>query len=560
MLVAALIFRNEFRLLLADPVGLFMLLLAPIVIITVAGLSLANLYGARPEPHAYFVPIIDEDHGAVGTAVIDALTRDPTVLVGRFSDRTAVRREISRHARTPLAIVIPDGASERFKTGEAVQLDLYVDPVKRLEVGAIELRLEQLSAELDTLAMQAARQHIAEQTTALQARLDHEREAIRQQLAALQHQVSRSRRAVRRELVERERQARQETQTAVARALAQAQAASEQALTQRRDAIEAVSHYLAELRTSQGAFNQWMGQLRAAAGKHAAEIPPPPQWPTPPSPAALAELAKPLQLPLAQVPTIPDPAIAPLTGLSDLADLSQLAFPTPQPLPVATLPGTLRWHERSFTGGPTTVNAFDQYVPGFGITFLLIGMLMGLSMGLIDDRDWGTLQRLQISGAPLIAILLGKVGARMTIGFVQLVILLAAGSWLFGIALGEHPWALLMPASAIAFAAAAFGLIVPCLARTHDSVMPVGAVASMAMSAIGGCWWPLDFEPAWMRQLALWMPTTWTMQAFNDLMIRHLPPAEVLTATACTVGLGAMYLAIGLVGVTRIYRMSGKYC
>jgi hypothetical protein len=42
-----LIFQNEFHLLVKDRVGLFMLILAPVVIITVAGFSLGNLYGAR---------------------------------------------------------------------------------------------------------------------------------------------------------------------------------------------------------------------------------------------------------------------------------------------------------------------------------------------------------------------------------------------------------------------------------------------------------------------------------------------------------------------------------
>jgi len=55
-----------------------------------------------------------------------------------------------------------------------------------------------------------------------------------------------------------------------------------------------------------------------------------------------------------------------------------------------------------------------------------------------------------------------------------------------------------------------------------------GAVVAMAMSAIGGCWWPLDFEPAWMRAFAQWLPTTWTMLAFNNLMIRDLPAASAL--------------------------------
>ncbi len=39
--------QNEARLLIKDPVVLFMLLFAPVVIITVAGYSLGNLYGRR---------------------------------------------------------------------------------------------------------------------------------------------------------------------------------------------------------------------------------------------------------------------------------------------------------------------------------------------------------------------------------------------------------------------------------------------------------------------------------------------------------------------------------
>jgi ABC-type multidrug transport system permease subunit len=77
--------------------------------------------------------------------------------------------------------------------------------------------------------------------------------------------------------------------------------------------------------------------------------------------------------------------------------------------------------------------------------------------------------------------------------------------------------------------------------------MPLGVTVSMAMAAIGGCWWPLDFEPSWMRALANWMPTTWTMQAFNDLMIRNQPPSAALWPLAATLGLGTIFLALGLI-------------
>ena len=120
-----------------------------------------------------------------------------------------------------------------------------------------------------------------------------------------------------------------------------------------------------------------------------------------------------------------------------------------------TLPGALGWTELSAGNGPPQVNAFDQYVPGFGVTFLLIGMLMGISLGLIDERDWGTLARLRVSGAPLAGTLVGKLLSRFLIGLVQMVLLFAIGWWILRISLGADPSMLLVPAAAIAFAGAA---------------------------------------------------------------------------------------------------------
>jgi hypothetical protein len=49
------------------------------------------------------------------------------------------------------------------------------------------------------------------------------------------------------------------------------------------------------------------------------------------------------------------------------------------------------------------------------------------------------------------------------------------------------------------------------------------------------------------------MPTTWTMQAFNDLMIRNLAPSDILLASAATIGLGVLFAIIGLIGASRLY-------
>jgi ABC-2 type transport system permease protein len=105
---------------------------------------------------------------------------------------------------------------------------------------------------------------------------------------------------------------------------------------------------------------------------------------------------------------------------------------------------------------------------------------------------------------------------------------------------------LLLPIVGVAFAGTSFGLIVAVFARKRDAVLPLGSIVIVTMAAIGGCWWPIDLEPQWMRNVALAFPTTWAMEAFNDLMIRRRGAAAALVPTAVLVAYGFAYLAVGL--------------
>jgi len=573
----SLTFLNEFRLLRRDPVGLFMLLLAPIVIIAVAGFSLGNIYGARLGANAYTLALVDDDHGAAAKAIVAALDREPAVTVAAVATLDAARAIVTGRDRAPLAIAIPSGTTAALAAGRGANVVLYVDPIKRLEVSAIEFRVAELCQRVTAAGRAQANSRLATGGADLRARLAR----ISADLNALQAAVTDYSRQIAigqahaessvKEQLDRQLRAtldtlRAQTQAAVEKSIAQARAAVAAEVGGRRDALAGVRDYLIALQASERDFARWFAALKAAAGSHANAIPPPPVFPAPPAPAVLAELSRPIDLAIPP-PHLPDsaavaasvrstlsiklPAMPPLPKLPTTQLHADLEALPPAALPV--IPGTLGWTEVSATGGVANVNSFDQYVPGFGITFLLIGMLMGISLGLIDERDWGTLARLRVSGAPLTGTLIGKLLARFIVGLAQMVVLLAIGYSMFGVSLGRNPAMLLLPAAAISFAAAAFGLIIACLARTHDSVMPFGAVVAMAMSAIGGCWWPLDFEPSWMRAFAQFLPTTWTMLAFNNLMIRNLPPASALWPSCATIVLGIAFLMVGLFGASRLY-------
>jgi ABC-type multidrug transport system permease subunit len=546
--------QNEARLLIKDPIVLFMLLFAPVVIITVAGYSLGSLYGGVAS--SFRLPVVNRDKGEVADAIISALHRQRSISVEMIDDPQQARRLVHYRDRTPLAIEIPAGTTDAVAEGRDPHLILFVDPVRRIEVDALELRINELCRKVGEQARATAQKRIEEEDAELRVSLRtlsseiaHEQTQFRSEAANTQAALEVS---LRTQIEAALKEAADETAATIKTRQNQAWSDLQSQLAAREAILRRIQDYLAQLQASQRAFQDWLAKLKTLAGSHASDIPPPPAFPAPPAEADLAELSKPIAPPKIDASlsinspgafAIKIPKAPAIQNGTLAAELNRFeASHTP------TLPGDLGFVERpAIEGEATVVNAFDQYVPGFGITFLLIGMMLGIALTLFDERDWGTLRRMRVSGAPLTGLLLGKLIARFIVGIVQMVLLFAVGWALFGITLGRYPLALLIPTVGISFASAALGLVIASISRAHDSVMPFGVTLSMAIAAIGGCWWPLDFEPGWMRVLARFVPTTWTMQSFNDLMIRNQPPSATLWPLAATIGLGMLFLLAGLI-------------
>jgi ABC-2 type transporter len=560
-----LVFLNEFRLQRRDHASLFMIFIAPVVIIAVAGFSLANLFGSPAAHTDYSIAVVDEDHGRIAAALLDALARQPGCTVVKTANLEAARRFVLGNAQAPLALVIPFDTSAAFESGRAANVEILVDPIKRLQASEIELSLNKLSQALEDAAETQMRRKLGRSMAELRAHLEEvgsQSRALELAIRDYRYQLGRAKKEAEESLrVQLQRQfsaLKAQTQASIDQALSLTRERLGQAVAEKQRSMLAVTQYLQELKRSEAEFDQWFEQLKTLAGSNAARIPPPPQFPPPPNQQQLVELTRPLTIAIAP-PQLPTADIKNFNlPLPDLPSLPKLSLDLSPGLAVAAtdivLPGSIAWKDGSITSSHADAGAFEQYVPGFGVTFLLIDMLWGMSVALMDERQWGTLQRLRISGASIPGMLIGRLSARTLIGFVQMIVLFGVGWLLFGIKLGHNPAMLLLPAAAIALVAGAFGLVIAAVAPSRDSVLPIGSVAAMVMSAIGGCWWPLEFEPHWMQLAAAAVPTTWTMRGFNDLMIRGLAPVTVLWPTMIAAGMGLVLLACGIAGSPRLYR------
>ena len=245
---------------------------------------------------------------------------------------------------------------------------------------------------------------------------------------------------------------------------------------------------------------------------------------------------------------VPPPEITlPRIAAPPVPALLTFDLPALPKTPAVRLPGTLEVTETSVTGAPTRLNTFDQNVPGFSVTFLLLGMLLGVSLGLLDERDWGTLDRLRAMPVS-VDDRAGREAARALHRrrACRWCCCCSSAGCVFGISLGPEPWRSLLPTAGIVFAGTAFGLVVAALATAREAVLPLGSIVIVTMAAVGGCWWPIDLEPRWMQRVALAFPTTWAMAAYNDLMIRRQSVTAALQPTAVLLAYGLAYLLLGL--------------
>jgi len=161
---------------------------------------------------------------------------------------------------------------------------------------------------------------------------------------------------------------------------------------------------------------------------------------------------------------------------------------------------------------------FSQSLPGMLVMFVLQMVLTYGGASLVTDRVRGRLRRLL--AAPLCAPTAygAKVLARVLLGFIQALVLLLCGAVLFHLPLGDHPLYLLPVVLCLAVVAGSLSLLGGLLCRTEKQVILVAIFAAMVLSALGGCWWPIEIVPETFKTIAACTPSYWAMHGLQSIL------------------------------------------
>lgn len=163
-----------------------------------------------------------------------------------------------------------------------------------------------------------------------------------------------------------------------------------------------------------------------------------------------------------------------------------------------------------------TENSANVGLIGFTLMFMMFA-ISNAAAAIHTERTDKTWQRLLISPITSLQLLIGYLLSFFILGWIQLATLMIVMTLVFQLNWGNLIY-LLPFASLVILSIVGYGLMMASVTKTKKQTEILNAVIIVSTCMLGGIYWPLDIVPSTMQQIANFVPQTWMISGFEEVM------------------------------------------
>jgi ABC-2 type transport system permease protein len=193
------------------------------------------------------------------------------------------------------------------------------------------------------------------------------------------------------------------------------------------------------------------------------------------------------------------------------------------------------------------VNHMTERASGFAIMFVMI-MMMTVTGTFLEARTNGVWYRLLSTPTGKFEIALGYLLSFFLIGWIQFGVLMIATNLLFEVSWGD-PLSLFFLVSALLLAIVGLGLFIAGMVKTVEQQASIGNLVVVATCMVSGVYWPLEIEPLFMQNMAEFLPQTWAMRGFTEIIVGGEGFVAIWDNLGVLMGFAALFLVLGMRGI-----------
>ena len=179
-------------------------------------------------------------------------------------------------------------------------------------------------------------------------------------------------------------------------------------------------------------------------------------------------------------------------------------------------------------------------VPGLaGVILVFVGTLIA-SLGVVRERQDGTLEQLAVMPLSPWDVLIGKIAPYFLVAALDLTAVLAAGMWLFGVPM-HGSWAvLILGALLFLFVTLSIGVLISSVSQNQGQAIQLGMLTVLPQILLSGLIFPLASMAAGVRWIAYILPLTYFVQISRGVMLEGQPIGDLWQPFVYLAVLGAI--------------------
>ena len=205
--------------------------------------------------------------------------------------------------------------------------------------------------------------------------------------------------------------------------------------------------------------------------------------------------------------------------------------------------------------GSTQVETQVLYNPDLKTSWVMVPAIIGLiltfigtiitSIGMVREREAGTLEQLAVMPIRPSRVILGKIAPYFLVASIDMIIVTVLGILLFSVPFNGNPFAFALGAAIFLFVVLGLGVFISTISQTAGQAIQTAFFFLLPQILLSGMIFPLEAMAAGVRWIGYLLPLTYFTMISQGIMLRGAPitslwlPFVVLTAMAVVVFTGA---------------------
>ena len=183
-------------------------------------------------------------------------------------------------------------------------------------------------------------------------------------------------------------------------------------------------------------------------------------------------------------------------------------------------------------------------IPGLiGLVMAVIGTLI-TSIGMVREREAGTLEQLAVMPIKARSIIAGKISPYFMLAIIDMSAVALAGVYLFDIPFNGQLWLFALAGGLFLGVVLGLGVLISTVSQTTAQAVQMAIMTIIPQTLLSGLVFPLESMATWVRCIGYLLPLTWFVQVSRGVMLNGSDAAQLwlplsIMALQCVLLFGA---------------------